>query len=92
MSRIFVNPDPLRSQAQEYRGGADVVAAVSYQFHPEQTDMPSVVQYLETLENFDACIEEFSNLLRKDANALESLISDWLAVDGEISQGFADGR
>jgi|GEM_PF-4642636 len=92
MSRIFVNPIPLRAQAQAYRVGADAVAEVSYQFLPERTDMPSIVQYLETLESFDTCITEFSDLLHKDAHTLQSLISDWLAADRGISQGLMSRR
>lgn len=88
MNRIFINYSELPNEIAKYRTAADNIEAVEYSFTLSETDMPSMVLYMEMMENLDCFIKELSCFLHKDMDTLEWMSREWNRVDREISQSF----
>lgn len=91
MSKIHIEPDDFNKQRNAYEKSSNAIESIKLDCDCSRLRLTSIDKFRDCTVLFNSTIEQLSNLLKMDSNALSRIMQEWQSLDKHLSVGFSSG-
>ncbi len=85
MAEVYIDPDELQTQIDEYREKTNAVAAFKYSVSEGDLLLSGIEKYLECVDAMNGLLKAFSEFALLDADSLDRIKNEWLNLDEDMA-------